>query len=50
MATGASGKDMSKGTDNQPGNSGAGSPRIQGSWSRKTNPSMGSTTKKKINP
>ena len=44
MATGASGKDMSKGTTNQGGaekhgttNDGGGSPRIQGTWSRKHN-------------
>ena len=44
MATGASGKDMSKGNTNQGGaekhgttNDGGGSPRIQGTWSRKHN-------------
>ena len=30
-------RDKSKGTSNQPGNTGEGSPRIQGSWSRKNN-------------
>jgi hypothetical protein len=30
-------RDKSKGTSNQPGNIGEGSPRIQGSWSRKHN-------------
>lgn len=51
MATATSGKDMSKGTDNQPGNKGAGSPRIQGTWSRKHN--QGGKEKvnsKRINP
>jgi hypothetical protein len=38
MATGnGSQRDKSQGNDNQPGNSGTGSPRIQGTWSRKHN-------------
>ena len=36
MAQGSN-KDMSKGTTNQPKNTGEGSPRIQGTWSRKHN-------------
>lgn len=38
MATGTGmQRDKSMGKDNQPGNKGEGSPRIQGSWSRKHN-------------
>jgi len=38
MATGTGEqRDKSQGNDNQPGNTGPGSPRIQGSWSRKHN-------------
>ena len=38
MATGTGQqRDKSMGNDNQPGNKGMGSPRIQGSWSRKNN-------------
>lgn len=38
MATGTGQqRDVSQGNDNQPGNTGQGSPRIQGTWSRKHN-------------
>ena len=36
MANGSN-KDISKGTTNQPKNTGEGSPRLQGTWSRKHN-------------
>lgn len=43
-------KSGSTGNDNQPGNTGAGSPRLMGTWSRKTNPSKGKVNSKSMNP
>lgn len=41
-------RDKSNGTDNQSNNKGAGSPRIQGSWSVKHNPKMEKVNSKRV--